>query len=318
MGTYIIRRILQMILVLIIVTVIVFLMIRLLPGDPILIYLTQQDIEEITQEEISKIRQDLGLDKPLFVQYVDWITHAAVGDLGTSIIHRGKVIDDVKHRLPITFHLGSLAFVISIIIGIPLGVIAAVRRGTWLDQVLTSLGNLGVTVPIFWLGILLIYVFGLKLGWLPLFGYTSPLKDFWLSTKQIILPVFCLAVPPVASALRLTRSSMLEVMHQDYIRTAWSKGLREQVVIMRHALKNGLIPVVTLKGMSLAAIVGGSVLIETVFNIPGMGRLAVEGLFSQDYAVVQGVMLIAGTVVLACNLLIDLSYGWLDPRVRYG
>jgi len=318
MGTYIIRRILQMILVLIIVTVIVFLMIRLLPGDPILIYLTQQDIEEITQEEISKIRQDLGLDKPLFVQYVDWITHAAVGDLGTSIIHRGKVIDDVKHRLPITFHLGSLAFVISIIIGIPLGVIAAVRRGTWLDQVLTSVGNLGVTVPIFWLGILLIYVFGLKLGWLPLFGYTSPLKDFWLSTKQIILPVFCLAVPPVASALRLTRSSMLEVMHQDYIRTAWSKGLREQVVIMRHALKNGLIPVVTLKGMSLAAIVGGSVLIETVFNIPGMGRLAVEGLFSQDYAVVQGVMLIAGTVVLACNLLIDLSYGWLDPRVRYG
>jgi len=183
---------------------------------------------------------------------------------------------------------------------------------------LTSLGNLGITIPVFWLGILLIYYFGLKLDLLPIFGYTSPLEDFWKNTTEIILPVFCLAVPPIASAVRMTRSSMLEVMRQDYVRTAWSKGLRERIVVMRHALKNGLIPVVTLKGMSLARIVGGSVLVETVFNIPGMGRLAVEGLFSHDYAVVQGCMLIAGTVVLVSNLIIDLSYGWLDPRIRYG
>jgi len=307
-----------MILVLLIVTVIVFLMMRLLPGDPILMYLTSSDLEEITQEQVDIIRHDLGLDRPLFVQYIDWIGSVATGDLGTSIIHRGKVVDDIKRRLPITLHLGGLAFIISIVVGIPMGVIAAVRRGTWLDNVLTSLGNLGITIPVFWLGILLIYAFGLKLDWLPVFGYTSPFKDFWANTQQIIMPVFCLAVPAIASAVRLTRSSMLEVMRQDYVRTAWSKGLSERVVIMRHALKNGLIPVVTLKGMTLAAIVGGSVLVETVFSIPGMGRLAVEGLFSQDYAVVQSVILVAGTIILATNLLIDLSYGWLDPRIQYG
>lgn len=307
-----------MLLVLLIVTIIVFLMVRLLPGDPILMYLTSSDLEEITQEQVDIIRHDLGLDRPLFVQYIDWIGSVAAGDLGNSIIHRGKVVDDIKRRLPITLHLGGLAFIISIIIGIPMGVVTAVRRGTWMDSTLTSLGNLGITVPVFWLGILLIYAFGLKLDWLPIFGYTSPFKDFWANTQQIILPVFCLAVPAIASAVRLTRSSMLEVMRQDYIRTAWSKGLREQAVIIRHALKNGLIPVVTLKGMTLSAIVGGSVLVETVFSIPGMGRLAVEGLFSQDYAVVQGVILVAATIILATNLLIDLSYGWLDPRVQYG
>jgi peptide/nickel transport system permease protein len=317
MGTYIIRRILQMILVLIILTIIVFLMVRLLPGDPILMYLTTTDLQEITQEQVDIIRHDLGLDRPLIVQYFDWIGNVVTGDLGTSIIHRGKVGDDIKRRLPITLHLGGLAFIISIIIGIPMGVIAAVRRGTWLDSILTSLGNLGITVPVFWLGILLIYAFGLKLDLLPVFGYTSPFKNLALNTKQIILPVFCLAVPPIASAVRLTRSSMLEVMRQDYVRTAWSKGLKEQSVIMRHALKNGLIPVVTLKGISLATIVGGSVLVETVFSIPGMGRLAVEALFSQDYTVVQAVILVTSIVVLAINLLVDLSYVWLDPRVRY-
>jgi peptide/nickel transport system permease protein len=306
-----------MILVLLIVTIIVFLMIRLLPGDPILMYLTTTDLQEITREEVAVIKHDLGLDRPLVVQYFDWLGHVVTGDLGTSIIHRGKVGDDIKRRLPITLHIGGLAFIISIIIGIPMGVIAAVRRGTWLDSVLTSLGNLGITIPVFWLGILLIYAFGLKLDWLPVFGYTSPFKDLALNTRQIILPVFCLAVPPIASAVRLTRSSMLEVMRQDYVRTAWSKGLKERAVIMRHALKNGLIPVVTLKGISLATIVGGSVLVETVFSIPGMGRLAVEALFSQDYTVVQAVILVTSVVVLAINLLVDLSYGWLDPRVRY-
>jgi peptide/nickel transport system permease protein len=318
MGTYIIRRIIQMLLVLLIVTIIVFLLVRLLPGDPILMYLTQQDIEEITPEQVAIIKHDLGIDRPLFVQYFEWLGGVLTGDFGTSIIHRGAVIDDIKKRLPITLHLGALAFIISIIIGIPMGVITAVRRGTWMDNLLTSLGNIGVTIPIFWLGILLIYAFGLKLEWLPIYGYPSPFEDPWGNLQHIVMPVFCLSVPAIASAVRLTRSSMLEVLRQDYIRTAWSKGLRERGVIVRHALKNGLIPVITLKGMTLASIVGGSVLIETVFSIPGMGRLAVEGLFSQDYTVVQDVMLITGFVVLAANLLIDLSYSWLDPRVRYG
>jgi peptide/nickel transport system permease protein len=279
--------------------------------------LTQEDLEEITQEQVDVLKHDLGLDRPLIIQYFDWLAKAVRGDLGTSIIHRGKIIDDVKKRMPITLYIGALAFAISIVVGIPLGIIAAVRRGTWLDGVVTSIANISITTPNFWLGILLIYLFGYKLGWLPIFGYVSPLKDPVGNIQHIILPVFCLSVPPIASAARLTRSSMLEVMRQDYIRTAWSKGLTEKVIISRHALKNGLIPVVTLKGMNLARIVGGSVFIETVFSIPGMGRLAVEGLFSQDYAVVMACMLIAGTITLGANLLIDLSYGWLDPRVRY-
>ncbi len=318
MGTYIIRRILQMMLVLWIVTITVFFMVRLLPGDPIFMYLTRQDMEEITQEQVDQLRHNLGLDRSMIVQYLDWIAHVFEGDLGTSIIHRGKVMDDIKRRLPITMYIGGLAFIISILIGIPLGVIAAVRRGTWMDNILTSLGNLGVTVPSFLVAVLLLYLFGYKLNLLPIFGYVSPFKDLWGNIQRIILPVFCSAIAPIASGVRLTRSSMLEVMHQDYIRTAWSKGLKERMIIFRHALKNGLIPVVTLKGMTLAMIVGGSVIIETVFSIPGMGRLAVEGLFSQDYPVVQGVLLVGGTVTLIANLLVDLSYGWLDPRIRYG
>lgn len=317
MQTFIIRRLIQIVLVLLVVTMLVFLLVRLLPGDPILMYMSQQNMEILSQEQIDLIRHEVGIDRNLAVQYIDWLGSALRGDLGKSIINRSDVADEMASRLPISMYLAGIAFIISIIIGIPLGVISAVRRGTWLDTLLTSLGNFGITVPVFWLGILLIYLFGLKLNWLPIFGFTSPFTDFGMSIRQSILPVFCLAVPPIASAIRMTRSSMLEVMRQDYIRTAWSKGLTERTVIISHALKNGLIPVITMKGMSLASIVGGSVIIETVFSIPGMGRLAVEGLFAQDYTVVQGVMLLVGAVVLFANLLVDLSYGWLDPRIRY-
>ena len=317
MQTFIIRRLLQIVVVLVVVTMLVFLMVRLLPGDPILMYMSSQNMEILSQEQIDVIRHDVGIDRNIAVQYIDWMGHTLRGDLGKSIINRTDVADEIARRLPISMYLAGIAFIISIVVGIPLGVISAVRRGTWMDSVLTSIGNLGITMPTFWLGILLIYLFGMKLNWLPIFGFTSPFQDFVMSTKQAILPVFCLAVPPIASAIRMTRSSMLEVMRQDYIRTAWSKGLKERSVIVNHALKNGLIPVITMKGMSLANIVGGSVIIETVFSIPGMGRLAVQGLFSQDYTVVQGVMVIVGVVVLFVNLLVDLSYGWLDPRIRY-
>ena len=317
MGTYIIRRILQMILIMLLVTIIVFLMVRLLPGDPILMFLSSQDLDTITQEQIDYLKHDLGLDRPMIVQYFDWLGDIVRGDLGTSIINRTKIIDDVVNRIPKTFELGAISFVLSIIIGIPIGVIAAVKRGTWLDNTLTSLGNLGICVPSFWLGILLIYIVSYKMDLLPMFGWVDLAKDPVGNLTHIILPVICLGLAPIASGLRLTRSAMLEVLRQDYIRTAWSKGLKQQGVIVRHALKNGLIPVITMKGMTLAAIVGGSVLIETVFSIPGMGRLAVEGLFAQDYNIVQACLLIGGIVTLGANLLVDLSYGWLDPRIRY-
>jgi len=318
MTTYIIRRLIQSVLVLLMVTMIVFLAMRLLPGDPILMLITADDLAEASVEQIEALRHEFGLDKPMIVQYVGWLSGAVRGDLGISIIHRGDVTSEILGRLPITLHLGLLAFIISIIIGIPMGVVSAVRRGGWLDTGVTLLANLGITVPIFWLGILMIYLFALYLGLLPVYGYTSPFEDFWMSTRQIIMPVFCLSVFPIASSARQTRSSMLEVMQQDYIRTAWSKGLRERVIIARHALKNALIPIVTLKGIALRNIIGGSVLIETVFNIPGMGRMAVDGVLSQDYAIVQGVILLIATVVMLANLVVDLSYGWLDPRVRYG
>jgi peptide/nickel transport system permease protein len=295
----------------------VFLMVRLLPGDPIRMFLSQQDLDVVTPEQVAFLRHQYGLDRPMLVQYVDWLGQVARGDLGQSIITRRNIIDDVKRRLPVTFELGIIAFLLSIFVGIPVGVIAAIKRGTWVDNTLSGVGNLGICVPSFWLGILLIFVLGYKLDLLPIFGFTSPFTNLSMNLRQIIMPVICLGVAPVATGIRLTRSSMLEVLRQDYIRTAWSKGLRERMVIIRHALKNGLLPVVTVKGMTLAGIVGGSVLIETVFSIPGMGRLAVEGLFAHDYPIVQATLLIGGTITLAANLLVDLSYGWLDPRIRY-
>jgi peptide/nickel transport system permease protein len=309
---------LQMILIMLLVTIIVFFMLRILPGDPILMFLSSQDTQQITQEQLDILRHDLGLDRPMIVQYFDWLGDVAHGDLGKSIANQTPIIDEVKKRMPITFELGLVSFIFSIIVGIPLGVISAVKRGTLTDTSLTSMGNLGVCVPSFWLGLLLIYIIGYKFNWLPIYGYVSFAKDPIQNIKDSIMPVICLGLAPIASAVRLTRSSMLEVMRQDYIRTAWSKGLRERTVVIKHALKNGLIPVITLKGMTLAAIVGGSVLIETVFSIPGMGRYAVQGLFAKDYTIVQACLLISGTVVLAANLLVDLSYGWLDPRIRYG
>ncbi len=307
-----------MILIMLLVTIIVFFMLRILPGDPILMFLSSQDTQQITQEQLDILRHDLGLDRPMIVQYFDWLGDVAHGDLGKSIANQTPIIDEVKKRMPITFELGLISFIFSIIVGIPLGVISAVKRGTLTDTSLTSMGNLGVCVPSFWLGLLLIYIIGYKFNWLPIYGYVSFAKDPIQNIKDSIMPVICLGLAPIASAVRLTRSSMLEVMRQDYIRTAWSKGLRERTVVIKHALKNGLIPVITLKGMTLAAIVGGSVLIETVFSIPGMGRYAVQGLFAKDYTIVQACLLISGTVVLAANLLVDLSYGWLDPRIRYG
>jgi peptide/nickel transport system permease protein len=290
---------------------------RILPGDPILLLMSSDQLDKISLEEVERIKHEYGLDKPIILQYFDWIGGLARGDLGQSLIQKEAVMIEIKRRLPITLHLGLLSTLLAVIIGVPAGIISAVRRGKWADTVVTILANIGITIPVFWLGIMLIYVIGLKLGWLPLYGYTSPFENLWLNSKEIIMPVFCLSIFSVASNARQTRSSMLEVMYQDYIRTAWSKGLRERVVIMRHALKNGLIPIVTLIGMQFRFVIGGSVLVETVFNIPGIGRLLVNGVLAHDYPVVQAVILLLSLVVVFSNLIVDLAYGWLDPRIRY-
>ena len=319
MLTYVVRRLLQTVVVLILVSIIVFIALRTLPGNPVLMLVTPSELEEYTDQQIKALEHEFGLDKPMVVQYFDWILGFLLrGDLGDSIVNRSPVMESLVIRLPVTFHIGILAIILAIIIGVPAGVICAVRRGKWQDSFFTLIANIGITAPNFWVGMLMIYFFGLYLKILPVYGYTSPFTDFGMSIKQVIMPVMCLAVFPVASITRQTRSSMLEVMRQDYVRTAWSKGLKERAIIIKHALKNGLIPVVTLLGMNVGIVIGGSVLIETVFNIPGMGRLAVDAINNQDYPIVQGVVLLVATAVALTNLLVDFSYGWIDPRIRYG
>jgi len=305
-------------IVLFIVTLIVFFLIRLLPGDPLIIYMGQAAQQQaIQQEQIDELRRQFGLDRPIYIQYFRWIGGILHGDFGTSIFYHEKVGRLLLERAPKTVYIGVLSLIFGGISGILIGLWAGVKRGKWPDKVITPLTYIGITIPTFWLGILMIYTLGLQLHWLPVSGYTSPFDDFWLSTRQLVMPVICSALFAVAANARQMRSSMLETISQDYIRTAWSKGLSERIIILKHALKNSLIPVITLIGMGVGGILGGSVLIETVFSIPGMGRLLVSSIFGQDYVVVQAITFVISVSILAMNLLVDLSYGWFDPRIRY-
>lgn len=317
MRAYIIRRLLQGVLVVVMVTFLVFFILHLLPSDPLSLYLSLNELQGLPAEQRAILEHEWGLDKPFYAQYFDWMSGVVRGDLGRSVFEREQVATLIAEKLPVTVHLTSLALLMGCFIGITSGVICALRRGKWIDTVLTAFANLGITLPAFWAGILMIYLFAFQLGWLPVCGYTSPFDDFWLSTRQVIMPVLCLAVFPVAALTRTTRSCMLEVVGQDYIRTAWSKGLRERVVVLRHTVKNGLIPVVTLVGLEVRWLLGGSVVIELVFNIPGIGRLLLTAIFGQDYLVAEGCILIMTLGVVLANLLVDISYGWIDPRIRY-
>jgi len=311
--TFIIRRLIQTIAVLLIVTMVSFLLLHLTPGDPAAAMLGT----DATMEQIKALQKELWLDRPIAVQYLHWLSNALHGDLGVSIMFRDPMINMFAARLPITLYLSAIALILSTILGISAGIICAIRRGGILDQLVSLSANIGIAIPVFWLGILGVYALGYRLGWLPIQGWTSPFDNLTESLKCSIMPVILLAIPGVAVLARQTRSSMLEVVHQDYIRTAFAKGLNEKLVILRHALKNALIPVVTLLGLQVRILVGGSVLTETVFNIPGMGRLLVAGALNKDFLIVQGGVLLIGTLVCLVNLLVDISYGWLDPRFRY-
>jgi peptide/nickel transport system permease protein len=286
---------------------------QLLPGDPARIMLGS----DATQEQIDFLRKEMGLDQPLPVQYLHWLGNVLQGDLGKSIFYKDAVSSTIATRLPITFQLGIYSLLLSLLIGIPAGVLAAVKRGTAVDSTIVFLSNSGIAIPSFWLAVLGVYVFSMKMGLLPVQGYVSPLEDFGESFKHMVMPVIVLAMAPLASLTRQTRSAMLEVIRQDYIRTARSKGLKEGIVIVRHALRNALIPIITLLGLSLGHIVGGSVFIESVFNIPGMGRLLVQSILTQDYIVVQGCVLIIAAVVAIVNLIVDITYSYVDPRIHY-
>jgi peptide/nickel transport system permease protein len=318
MTTYIIRRLIWALIILILLTILIFFSMRLLPGDPLIIYIAQSRISNIGPEALAQLRHEYGLDKPIVEQYFTWVNNVVHGNLGRSVFYNASVGSLIAARLPITVEIGILAFIVATILGTSSGLLAGLRRGKWADQMVTPLAYVGITLPVFWLGILLIYLFGLKLHWLPIGGYTSPFVNLWENIRQMVMPVACECVLGVATLSRQMRSSVLEVARQDYIRTAWSKGLRERAIVFKHMLKNCLIPIVTLMGFAIGGIFGGSVLVETVFNIPGMGRLMVSSIFNQDYVVVQATTFIFGAIILVVNLIVDISYGWLDPRIRYG
>lgn len=313
MAQYIIHRFFQMIIVLLILSILCFFLLHSLPGNPVLTILG----DEATQEEITQLTQELGLDRPLPMQYFSWLGGVVQGDFGRSIIYREDVKDMIVKRLPPTIHIGILAFIISLLIGVPMGVIAAVKRGGWVDGFITTTANFAMAIPNFWLGILGIYFFSLKLGWLPVQGYVSPSVDFWASTKSVLMPSLVLGLSSMAIIARQARSSMLEIIRQDYIRTARSKGMKSKVIIVKHALRNAIIPVVTIAGLMLPNIVGGSVIIEQVFNINGLGRLMLQAVFNQDIVVVQACLILIAFVTTISNLLVDISYGYIDPRIRH-
>jgi peptide/nickel transport system permease protein len=318
MVGYIVRRLILGFIVLILVSILVFLLMRLLPSDPLELYIANNQITNVTPEQLDALRVKFGLDKSYPEQYWSWISDIAHGDFGTSLYYNASVGSLLKERIPISLYLGFLSIVLSSILGIGAGLLCAIRRGTKIDTIVTSFANLGISIPIFWLSILMIYVFGVSLHWLPVQGFTSPFTDFGKSMRQIIMPVICEAMVALSINTRQARSSVLEVVRQDYIRTAWSKGLKERVIILRHVLKNSLIPVVTVIGIQASMIIGGAIFVETVFNIPGMGRLLVTAVLAEDYPVVQGITLIVAAMIVLVNIFIDVLYGWLDPRIRYG
>jgi len=302
---YIIKRIALMIPVIIVMTIIVFMIFYFAPGDPV----SRIAGPNVTPEVYESIKQKYGLDKPFIVQYLKFAKSVIEGDFGISILQGRPVIEMIKERLPVTLQIGLLGFLITFVIAIPAGVIAAVKKNTAVDYLCMSGTLLGIAIPTFWLGMLLLYVFAYKLRWFPISGDGT--------IKQLILPSFAIGLTNAAITARMVRSSMLEVLKQDYVRTARSKGLFEKIVIYNHALKNAMIPIITLMGLRLGWIIGGSVALEIIFSIPGIGRLMVDSILARDYPVVQGAMIVLTSSIILANILADILYTVVDPRIRY-
>ncbi len=305
MLQYVIKRLLSTIPVLLGISLLLFFMLRMLPGDPAQVLAGQM----ASQEDIKNIRQQLGLDKPIFVKYGIFLSRLAKLDLGRSARTQNPVIKEIWARLPNTVLLAVTAITLACLFGIPAGIISAVRPYTWIDYLFTSMALFGISMPVFWLGLMLIVIFSLVLHWLPAGGIGS-----W---KHVILPSFTLAAFVVAFITRMTRASMIEALSQDYTTTARSKGLKEKVVIVKHALKNALIPIITVVGLQFGLLLGGAVLTETVFAWPGIGRLIVDSILARDYPVIQGTILIFGLLYILVNLFVDITYAFIDPRIRY-
>ena len=313
MFAYIGRRLLATIPVMAVVAVFVFMMLRLAAGDPAAIIAGNA----ATAQDVIDIRQKLGLDQPIVTQFFIWLSHILTGDFGESFFYKKQVAEIIADRACPTLALAACTLVLSVLIAVPLGVVAAYSRGTWLDRIVMGFSVLGFSVPVFVIGYALIYVFAIRLNWLPVQGY-QPLADgIGGFLARLILPSITLSVIYIALIARITRTSVLEVLGEDYIRTARAKGLSNRVVLMRHALRNAAVPIVTVIGIGVALLIGGVVVTESVFSIPGLGRLTVDAVLARDYPTVQAVILLFSLAYVLINLLVDVAYTLLDPRIRY-
>jgi peptide/nickel transport system permease protein len=313
LRTYLVRRILATIPVMGVVAVIVFLLLHLAPGDPATLIAG----DFATAEDIARIGKQLGLDRPLPVQFVGWVGQILQGELGTSIFSQLPVSRLIRQRLEPTLVLSMTTLVIAVILAVPVGVLAAWRARTWIDRVVMGFAVCGLSVPVFVLGYLLIYFFAIRLGWLPVQGYVSLTQGLWPCLRSIVLPSLALGSIYMALIARITRASLLEVLQEDYVRTAHAKGLSTLTVVVTHALRNASIPIVTIIGVGLTLLIGGVVITESVFAIPGIGRLTVDAILRRDYPIIQAVILLSSGVYVLVNLVIDLVYTVLDPRIRY-
>jgi len=333
MLRYIAQRLFMLIPVLIGISIITFVMVRLIPGDPARIMAG----ERATEEQVQRVRQMWGLDKPIHEQYIIYMKNLLHGNLGRSLKRNETVVQELRWALPTTIELSFAAMFFAVLIGIPAGILAAYRQNSWWDLAVMVGSMVGISMPVFWLGLLLIYVFALKLGVMPPSGrlsvgvkitpitgmytvdalLTGNWRGFLDAVHHLIMPAVAVGTIPMAIIARMTRSSLLEVLRQDYIRTARAKGLNERTVIFRHALKNAFLPVVTIIGLQLGTLLVGAILTESIFALPGMGRLIVDRILSRDYPVVQGAVLVFATTFVFINLLVDISYAYLDPRIRY-
>ncbi|ATA21678.1 peptide/nickel transport system permease protein [Gibbsiella quercinecans] len=313
MVGYFIRRVLAAIPVMLVVALFVFLLLRLSPGDPAAIIAGDM----ATPQQLAAIRESLGLNQPLYQQFFVWIAQLFQGDFGTSLMAQTPVITMIGQRLEPTLSLALVAITFTILISVPLGVLAAWKHGTWIDNLVMSSSVLGFSIPVFVIGYLLSTLFAIELKWLPVQGFRSISLGAWPFTQRIILPALTLSSVYIALVARMTRASVLEVLGEDYIRTARAKGLPEIHVLFRHALRNSMIPILTVIGTGFALMISGVVVTESVFNIPGLGRLIVDAVLARDYPVIQGMILLTSGVYVIINLLIDLSYALSDPRIRY-
>lgn len=312
MLTFLGRRLVSTAALLFFVSIVVFLLVHALPGDPALLFLG----DEVDKDTLAKFRARLGFDRPLTLQYAEWLGRAVQGDLGRSLRTNQPVTHAIVERLPVTLELMVAALTVSLVIAIPMGILSAVKRNSGIDLAGTLFALVGFSLPGFWLGLILIYVFALLLRWLPPSGFVSLTAGLPDNLRSLVLPAITLGLALAAVVTRQLRSGMLEVLRQDYVRTAQAKGLGDRAVVGKHALKNALISVVTVVGLQLGGLLGNTIITETLFALPGVGRLMIDSIFSRDFFVVQGVILFLATGYVIANLLVDLLYSWLDPRIR--